>query len=126
MELQSFRDPQEYYQITMPRNTPHWNLTETAAWAVFRNLSLVERFSDPAPDHWQAYMMYDSMWLCPKVTEPSELGDALRSGRLSAMERSKDGFSLIAGALFSKPFTEKLLLKKSKHYSYPNTRTICS
>jgi hypothetical protein len=25
----------------------------------------VERFSDPAPENWQAYMMYESMWLCP-------------------------------------------------------------
>jgi hypothetical protein len=58
MELQSFRDPQEYYQITMPQNTPYWNLTETAAWVVFRNLSVVERFSGPSRDHWQAYMMY--------------------------------------------------------------------
>ena len=72
----------------MPRNTPHWNLCETAAWVVFRNLSVVERFSGPAPENWQAYMMYDSMWLCPKVTEPSELGDALRSGRLSAKGRT--------------------------------------
>ena len=77
-------------QITMPKNTPHWNLTETAAWIVFRNLSVVERFSDPAPENWQAYMMYESMWLCPKVAEPSELGDALRSGRLSALGRSGD------------------------------------
>jgi hypothetical protein len=36
-------------------------------------------------------------------------------GRLSAMGRSKDGFSLIAAALFSKPFNEKLLIKKSNH-----------
>ena len=96
----------------MPRNTPHWNLTETAAWVVFRNLSVVERFSGPSPDHWQAYMMYDSMWLCPKVTEPSELGDALRSGRLSAKGRKrtyssacaavrvKRGSQTISGALF--------------------------
>jgi hypothetical protein len=52
-------------QITMPQNTPHRNLTETAAWIVFRNLSVVERCSDPAPENWQAYMMYESMWLCP-------------------------------------------------------------
>ena len=77
-------------QITMPQNKPHWNLTETAAWIVFRNLSVVVRFSDPAPENWQAYMMYESMWLCPKVAEPSELGDALRSGRLSALGRSGD------------------------------------
>ena len=77
-------------QITMPQNTPHWNLTETAAWIVFRNLSVVKRFSDPAPENWQAYMMYESMWLCPKVAEPSELGGALRSGRLSALGRSGD------------------------------------
>jgi len=31
----------------MPRNTPHWNLTETAAWVVFRNLSVVKYFSYP-------------------------------------------------------------------------------
>jgi hypothetical protein len=35
-------------------------------------------------------MMYESMWLCPKVAEPSELGDALRSSRLSAKGRSGD------------------------------------
>ena len=74
----------------MSQNTLYWNLTETAAWVVFRNLSVVERFSGPAPENWRAYMMYDSMWLCPKVTEPSELGDALRSGRLSAKGRSGD------------------------------------
>ena len=74
----------------MPQKTPYWNLCETAAWVVFRNLSVVERFSSPSPENWQAYMMYDSMWLCPKVTEPSELGDALRSGRLSAKGRSGD------------------------------------
>ena len=74
MELQSFRDPQEYQQIKMPQSKSHWNLTETAAWVVFRTLSVVERFSGPSPDHWQAYIMYDSMWVCPKFTEPSELG----------------------------------------------------
>jgi len=33
----------------MPQNTPYWNLAQTAAWVVFRNLSVVERFSDPTP-----------------------------------------------------------------------------
>ena len=74
----------------MIQSSTYWNLTETAAWIVFRNLSVVTRFSDPAPENWQAYMMYESMWLCPKVAEPSELGDALRSGRLSALGRSGD------------------------------------
>ena len=71
----------------MPQNTPYWNLTETAAWVLFRNLSVVERFSGPSPDHWQAYMMYDSMWLCPKVTSLPNLethcgavGSAQRDG----------------------------------------------
>jgi hypothetical protein len=90
IEFQSFRNPQEYYQITMPQNTLHWNLTKTAAWAVFRNLEVVKLFDGPSSENWQAYMMYESMWLCPKVAEPSELGDALRSSRLSALGRSGD------------------------------------
>jgi hypothetical protein len=98
-------------QITMTQNTPHWNLTKTAAWAVFRNLEVVKFFDGPSSENWQAYMMCESMWLCPKVAEPSELGNALWSGRLSAKGHRKDGLSLIAGAFFSKPFNELPLIK---------------
>jgi len=114
----------------MPRNTPHWNLTETAAWVVFRNLSVVERFSGPSPDHWQAYMMYDSMWLCPKVTEPSELGDALRSGRLSAKGRSGDPGSKMMtipaieweALIVSPPSAYRLLPDKTKDTPWHDIR----
>ena len=67
-------------------------------------------------------MMYDSMWLCPKVTEPSELGDALRSGRLSAKGRSGDPGSKMMTIpeiewetlIVSPPSADRLLPDKTK------------
>ena len=114
----------------MPQNKPYWNLSETAAWVVFRNLSVVERFSGPSPENWQAFMMYDSMWLCPKVTELSELGDALRSGRLSAKGRSSDPGSKMTTIptiewetlIISPPSAYRLLPDKTKDTPWHNIR----
>lgn len=67
---------------------PYWTLLQAAAWVVFRDMEVVDRFSPPKPGDWSAFMAYPTM-----RTEFSEHGksddlvDALRKSRLRAFGR---------------------------------------
>jgi hypothetical protein len=62
-----------------------WNLSQVAAWIVFRNRSVVDNFDGTSAETWHAHMFYPKMWNCEPVGELSDLHDALVNGRLAAM-----------------------------------------
>ena len=72
----------------MHSSSQYWSLTQAAAWVVFRDLAVVDKFSPPKAENWSAFMMYSTM-----RTEYPELGrsiylfDALKAGLLLAHGR---------------------------------------
>lgn len=63
-------------------------LPQAAAWVVFREMAVVDRFSQPARDDWDAFMAYPKMRTeFPERGKSGELFDALRKGRLRAFGR---------------------------------------
>lgn len=66
----------------------YWNLSQAAAWVVFRNMAVVDRFTHPSDDGWSSFMFYPDMR--KEFTEhgvTTELFDKLRSGQLIALGR---------------------------------------
>jgi hypothetical protein len=50
-----------------------WNLSQAAAWVVFRSLEIVESFASPKEHGWQSFMKYPSSWPIPENSEDSDL-----------------------------------------------------
>jgi hypothetical protein len=71
--------------LTSGFDAEYWNLSQAAAWVVFRDRSTVDKFGGHSPESWSAYMAYHTMWLCEPVGELTELHHALLKGRLTAM-----------------------------------------
>lgn len=70
------------------RDRQYWTLSEAAAWVVFRSDAVVQKFSPPTADDFQAFMFYPSMRQeHPETGKMSDLFDALRAGRLNAIAR---------------------------------------
>jgi hypothetical protein len=71
-----------------------WTLIEAAAWVTFRDLRVVDRFSQARPGDWSAFLAYPSeRTQYEEVGKPLELFDVLRAGALQAYGRpaSQDG-----------------------------------
>jgi len=51
----------------------YWNLTQAAAWAVFRGDKTVKKFSPPSGEDWVSYLAYPSMWEIPDEHPDYEL-----------------------------------------------------
>lgn len=72
-----------------PFDQPYWNLAQAAAWVVYRDRKLVERFENVGPLQFGAIGMYPSM--DPKAKNPKGtlplLRKALADGRLDALGR---------------------------------------
>jgi hypothetical protein len=64
-----------------------WTLAQAAAWIVFRDMSIVERFAPPDAEHWSAFMMYDTMRTTKTYGSVGDLHEALRSGDVLAWGR---------------------------------------
>ena len=54
-------------------NSEFWNLTQAAAWVVFRSADLVGRFATPNEHGWQPFMMFPSSWPIPEDSEDLDL-----------------------------------------------------
>ena len=50
-----------------------WNLSQAAAWVVFRSLEIVENFASPKEHGWQSFMKYPSSWPIPENCQDSDL-----------------------------------------------------
>jgi hypothetical protein len=50
-----------------------WNLSQAAAWVVFRSLDIVENFASPNEHGWQSFTQYASLWPIPKGCEDPDL-----------------------------------------------------
>jgi len=76
----------------------YWNLSQAAAWVVYRENSLVEDLVSPEPGAFGAIGMYPTMW--PKgrktVGRLEELHKALASGRLTARGYRKSAQHILA------------------------------
>ena len=71
----------------------YWTLAQSAAWVMFRDALVVDKFPSDRPTHWGAYMMYPGDWDKPVVEENWRvLFRALEAGRLVATgRRAVDG-----------------------------------
>jgi hypothetical protein len=71
-------------------NQLYWSLSQAAAWVVFRDMALVDRFFSSSPDDWSAFMAYPSMRRGhAELGTTGELFGALRNGRLTAFGRRR-------------------------------------
>ena len=68
----------------------YWNLSQAAAWVVYRKRKLVEKFSMPFPGDWGAFQMYPTMFDDEPVGSLNELREALIQGDLAAWGRRND------------------------------------
>lgn len=73
-----------------------WSLPQAAAWVVFRDMAVVDRFSPPTPNDWGAFMMYPTMRLeYEEHGRASDLFDAICVGRLIAFGRHNTEGSVV-------------------------------
>ena len=69
----------------------YWNLSQAAAWVVYRKRKLVEKFSAESRDGWAALKMYPKSYEEPeRVGNLGELSEALIRGDLTAWGRRND------------------------------------
>lgn len=71
-------------------DSQYWNLSQAAAWVVYRKLKLVEQFSTETADGWGALLLYPKMHGYEQVGDLSELVQALILGKLEAWGRRND------------------------------------
>lgn len=74
----------------------YWNLSQAAAWVVYRNRTFVNQLEHPTKDQWAAYVLYPDMHGYPKDGSIGELQRRLvvediaatgrRSGKAGALE----------------------------------------
>lgn len=67
-----------------------WNLSQAAAWVVFRNRKLVEQFSKQSANNWRALLIYPKMHEYTRVGDLDDLVNALIQGNLTAWGRRND------------------------------------
>lgn len=65
----------------------YWNLSQVAAWVVYRNREPIERFVQESSDGWRALRMYPTMRGYEAVGSLKELRNALIDGKLTAWGR---------------------------------------
>jgi len=65
-----------------------WNLSQAAAWVVYRERKLVEQFSEQSADGWRALVIFPQMHGYEQIGKLRELVDALILGSLTAWGRS--------------------------------------
>jgi len=61
-----------------------WNLSQAAAWVVYRKRKLVEEFSEQSADRWRALVIYPEN---ERVGDLDDLVNALTLGKLTALGR---------------------------------------
>lgn len=71
----------------------YWNLSQAAAWVVYREIELVERTANPTPHSFGSIAMYPSSWPknCIKHSTLGILLTALQKGSVVAMGYRCDG-----------------------------------
>ncbi len=67
-----------------------WNLSQAAAWVVYRKRKLVEKFSEQTADGWRALKLYPKMSEFEPVGDLNELSNALLQGSLTAWGRRNE------------------------------------
>ena len=67
-----------------------WNLSQAAAWVVYRKRKLVEDFSEQTADGWGALIVYPDMHEYEPDGNLDELVNALTLGKLTAWGRRND------------------------------------
>ncbi len=71
----------------MSEGPEYWTMAQAAAWIVFRDLTIVNKFAPPSPEHFGAFMMYDA-------AHPQHRGsvtmliNALKAGSIRAFGRA--------------------------------------
>ena len=71
-------------------DSKYWNLSQAAAWVVYRNKKLVGEFSMPSPGDWGVFHMYPTMFDDKPVGFLNQLHEALIQGDLTAWGRRND------------------------------------
>lgn len=67
-----------------------WNLSQAAAWVVYRKRKLVEQFSTETADGWRALRLYPKMHGYERVGDLDDLVNLLTLGKLTAWGRRND------------------------------------
>ena len=67
-----------------------WNLSQAAAWVVYRKRELVEQFSTESADGWRALILYPDMRKYEPVSALNKLLNKLILGRLTAWGRRNE------------------------------------
>jgi Fe-S cluster biosynthesis and repair protein YggX len=70
-----------------PSGKQHWNLSQAAAWVVFRDPKLVKEFNNLMGKSWSAHLMYPTMQTGEQTGKISDLCGELISGSLVAWGR---------------------------------------
>lgn len=70
-----------------PSGKQHWNLSQAAAWVVFRDPKLVQEFRKLSGKSWSAHIMYPKMQTSDQTGTISNLCEELISGSLIAWGR---------------------------------------
>lgn len=67
-------------------DNPDWNLSQAAAWVVYREKALVEQCAKPTASSFSAIELYPSMWPNGRKQHGSlkDLHAALRGGEIEA------------------------------------------
>lgn len=64
-----------------------WNLSQAAAWVVYRKRKLVEEFSEQSADGWRSLIIYPQMHEYERVGNLDDLVNKLTLGKLKAWGR---------------------------------------
>ena len=64
-----------------------WNLSQAAAWVVYRNRKLVEEFFEQSPDSWGGLILFPKMHGYKRVGNLDELKNALSRNDITAWGR---------------------------------------
>ncbi len=67
-----------------------WNLSQAAAWVVYRKRNLVEEFAEESADNWRALIVYPDMHKHKRVGNLYDLIAQLEQGKLTAWGRRND------------------------------------
>ncbi|MBC2837618.1 hypothetical protein [Paragemmobacter straminiformis] len=89
----ALRIEEDAKRVQVVGSSDYWTLAQAAAWVVFREVAVVERFAPPNADHWGAFLGYATGWGWSKrVGRFEELVIKLCDGRLTAFgQRTADG-----------------------------------
>ena len=75
-------------------NSPYWNLSQTTAWVIFRDLKIVSDFSPPKEINLQNFLMYPSTWPVPKWCEdPNLVKGPIEQGDTDRQKHRQDAYS---------------------------------